>query len=160
MALSQLVLKATLLTGLLLPGLVDDSAIAGSSLSMSAEPHAATVTDDTTDRLNDQDYSLQVFGPAAVELLIETDDDIIKHTVYFPRNSIELTPEAGLALLEIADEVAGLENPAISISSQDGDQLLAFERINTVARGLEAQGFTSASLFTWSEIDMLTPREL
>lgn len=153
MALSQLVLKATLLTGLLLTGLVDESAIAGSAPS-------AKLPVETTDRLSDREFDARVFGPAAVELLIETEYDVITRTVYFPRHSIELTPEAGLALREIANEVSGFDNSTISISSQDGDRLLAYERINTVARTLEAQGLTSASLFTWSEIDMLTARDL
>lgn len=158
MALSQLVLKATLLTGLLLTGLVDGSAIAGSA-PIATLP-VAKLPVETTDRLSDQEFDARVFGPAAVELLIETEYDVIIRTVYFPRHSIELTPEAGLALREIANEVSRFNNPTISISSQDGDQLLAYERINTVARGLEAQGLTSASLFTWSEIDMLTARDL
>ncbi len=141
MALSQLVFKAILLIGLLMTGVVDEAASAGSALT-------------------DQEIGLAVFGPAAVELRIETDYDVIIRTVYFPRDSIDLTPEAGLVLLEIALEVSALENPTILISSPDSDRLLAFERINSVVRELEAGGLASASLFTWSEIGLLTPRQL
>lgn len=139
MALKSLAFMAILLTGLLMIGLVDEAASASSA-------HAAGAQ--------------EAPGPAVVELLIETEGATFSRLVYFPWDSVDLTLEAQVAVFEIADEVAGLENPTISITSQGGDELLAFERVNTVARGLEIEGFSSARLFTWSEIDMLTPRQL
>lgn len=137
--LRHIAFKATLLLGLLMIGLVDEGASASSA--------RAEVTKASP-------------GPAAIELLIETENGSFNRVVYFPWDSIDLTPEAQVAVLEIASEVSNLENPAISITAQSGDELLAFERINAIARGLEMEGFSSARLFTWSEVDMLTPRQL
>ena len=139
LSLRHLALKATLLTGLLMIGLVDEGASASSTRA---------------------DVAQTAPGPAAIELLIETENGSFSRVVYFPWDSIDLTPAAQAAVFEIASEVSALENPAISIASQTGDELLAFERVNAVARGLEREGFSSARLFTWSEIDMLMPRQL
>ena len=137
--LKHIAFKATLLVGLLMIGLVDEGASASSARAEVTKPSP---------------------GPATIELLIETESGSFNRVVYFPWDSIDLTLEAQAAVLEIASEVSSLENPAISITAQDGDELLAFERINAVARGLEMEGFSSARLFTWSEVDMLTPRQL
>ena len=137
--LRHIAFKATLLLGLLMIGLVDEGASASSARTEVTKPSP---------------------GPAAIELLIETENGSFNRVVYFPWDSIDLTLEAQAAVLEIASEVSNLENPAISITAQSGDELLAFERINAIARGLEMEGFSSARLFTWSEVDMLTPRQL
>lgn len=149
MALNQIVLKASLLTGLVMTGLVDEGAMARST---------GIITEQN--EIYDQELQVLATGPAAVDLIIESDEAITHRIVYFPRDSVDLTPEARLALLEIANEVMSLKDPSVSITSQDSDKLLAFERIEAVAKGLEKEGFSSARLFTWSEIDMLTAREL
>ena len=144
----HLAFRAVLLLGLLMTGLVDEGASAGSASAadmqdLQAPPGLATLN-----------------APAAIDLLIETDSESFSRVVYFPWDSIDLTMEAQLAVLEIASEVSTLENPSVSITARNGDQLLGFERVNAIARELETEGFSPARLFTWSEIDMLTPRQL
>lgn len=158
----QAAVKAALLTGLLLTGLVDESAIASSRASARTSPVEANA--DATHFQGPPALAkptrLDLSGPAMVELHIEGPEVNITHILYFPPDSIDLTPEARLALLEIADDISLLENPSVSLSSQDGDRLLSFERINTIAGELERGGFDKARLFTWSELDILTARQL
>lgn len=154
----QAAVKTALLTGLLLTGLVDEDAIANSRYS--ADEANVDVTHFQGPPALARPTQLAPLGPAMVELHIEGAETSITHTLYFPPDSIDLTPEARLALTEITDEISLLENPSVSLSSQDGDRLLSFERINTVAGELERSGFDKARLFTWSELDILTAREL
>lgn len=156
--LRQTALKAALLTGLLLTGLVDEGAVASARTSTTEEN--ADATHFQSPPVLARPTRLDLVGPAMVELHIEGAGVSIRHILYFPADSIDLTPQARLALLEIVDEISLLETPSISLSSQDGDRLLSFERINTVAGELEHTGFDKTRLFTWSELDILTAREL
>jgi outer membrane protein OmpA-like peptidoglycan-associated protein len=126
---------AALLTGLFLTGLVEEGAIASSRHISSG-------------------------GPATVEVRIENEATSITRVLYFSPDSIDLTPQAHLALMEITLELASLENASVSLSSQDGDRLLSYERINTVAEELQRSGIDPSRLFTWSEHDMLSAGEL
>lgn len=132
---SQVLAGAALLTGLLLTGLVEEGAIASSRQGLSS-------------------------GPASVQLRIESEAASVTHILYFPPNSIDLTPEAHLALMEITLELASFENASVSLSSQDSDRLLSYERINTVADEMQRSGIDPSRLFTWSELDILSIRGL
>lgn len=158
-SMRQAALKAVLLTGLLLTGLVDEGANANTSRT------GPERTNTQQDKIMGpypalQERLIMPTGPATVELRIEGDGFAITRILYFPPDAIDLTREARLALAEITQEISTFQNPSILLSSQDGDRLLTFERINTVANELERGGFDQSRLFTWSDLDILTARTL
>jgi len=114
MKLTDIALRAALLGGLMMTGIVDGSAQA------------------------DQTQADPQLGPASVKLVIETLDGTLHQNIYFAPGSANLSEPASLLLIEIA---ADLENFDLAdISLYDGLESLDLARARVVADHLEQAG--------------------
>ena len=126
MKLSNFALKAALLAGLVMTGIVEGSARAENS---PMEPN---------------------IGPASVELVIETLDGTLHQNIYFSPGSAALSQPASLLLNEIAADLEGIN--LANIALYDGLDTLDQARVRVVAEHLEQSGLPAA----WVHLETAT----
>jgi hypothetical protein len=99
-------------------------------------------------------------GPERVEVLIETTGYRLHRMIYFKDQSTELTREAQIVLMEIADEIAASEDPSVTFLPAYGDEILTGQRIDAVVASLSDAGFSMARVYQPPEIDIILARDL
>lgn len=166
MAFFSTAIKGALLLGLVMTGLVDKEASASSSANSTNMVSAQTLSTTAAGPFegefhgSDQELRSNATSPAAIELLIEAANFSYHLPIYFMNGSIELTPEAELTLLEVADEISASEDPAVHFYSFDEDNILAEQRIDVISEALSDAGFAMARTFITPQIDLILARDL
>lgn len=170
MAFTSTALKGALLLGLVMTGVVEKDAAASSESEVSAQTLSTTAAGDFVGQFQnapqhafhglDQESRSHASSPASIELLIEAPDYSHQLPIYFMKGSAELTPEAQLAVLELASEITGREDPAIHIFPMSDDDILNEARIEAISLALSDAGLHEARTFTTPQIDILLARSL